>query len=217
MTFFRKIIHKVICLINRKRLKNNDFSIICNSCIGGVIYHKLGKQFLSPTINLWMTDHDFLKFIHKLDDYLASELHFVQGIESYPTAYCKDVLIHFNHYHSEEDARQKWNERKNRVNRDNLFIIMSDRPSGGEETEITYDDILSLKKINCAGKVVFSTKTYPDIDYIVHLPKDKEGDYVNLYMFDKTRLLKLWRWELLFDYVGWLNGTSNGSMKHMKK
>lgn len=31
------------------RLKNKDFSILTNHCMGGIIYHDLGLKFLSPT------------------------------------------------------------------------------------------------------------------------------------------------------------------------
>lgn len=32
----------------RKRLKNHDFTILATNCIGTVIYHDLGLEFLSP-------------------------------------------------------------------------------------------------------------------------------------------------------------------------
>ena len=82
------------------------------------MYHKLGKKFLSPTINLWMEDPDFFRFVRHLDKYLPQPLRFVQGIDTTPTAYCGDVLIHFNHYKTEEEAEEKWNERKTRINWD---------------------------------------------------------------------------------------------------
>ena len=166
------------------------------------MYHELGQKFLSPTINLWMYDKDFLKFVHNLKDYLSYDLRFVDGIDDTPTAYLNDILIHFNHYHSNEEAKQKWDERKQRVNYDNLFIIMADQPDGGV---ITHEDMLSLKDIPCKGKVVLSVKYYDDIDYIVHLPKDPEKDCVNMYMFDKSPILKRFRWEREWDYVSWLN------------
>jgi len=70
---------------------------------------------------------------------------------------------------------------------------------------VTYENIASLKKIPCRGKVVFSTRNYEDIDYIVPLPKDPNGDYVNMYMLDKSKYLKRWRWESAWDWVHWLN------------
>ena len=186
----------------RMRLKNDNFTIITNSCIGGVMYHKLGKQFLSPPINLWMYDEDFYKFVQNLDYYLAQPLRFVEGAYSYPTALCGDVLVYFNHYHTNEEAAKKWYERRDRINRDNLFIIASDGP---HTRSITYEDIASLKNVPCRGKVVFTIQKYDDIDYIVPLPKDPHGDWVNEYMFDKSKLTKRWRWESAWDWVHWLN------------
>lgn len=202
LTIVRKIYKKVHRYFLRKRLKNKNFTILAPTCIAGVMYHELGQKFLSPTINLWMYDKDFLKFVHNLKDYLSYDLRFVDGIDDTPTAYLNDILIHFNHYHSNEEAKQKWDERKNRINYDNLFIIMADQPDGGV---ITHEDMLSLKDIPCKGKVVLSVKDYDDIDYIVHLPKDPKKDCVNMYMFDKSPILKRYRWERAWDYVSWLN------------
>lgn len=43
---------------NRNRLINQDFSLLCNNCNGGVICHDLGLQFRSPTVNLFFySDH----------------------------------------------------------------------------------------------------------------------------------------------------------------
>lgn len=189
----------------RMRLKNDNFTIITNSCIAGIMYHKLGKQFLSPTINLWMQDKEFYRFVKNLDWYMAQPLRFIQDIESTPTAYCGDILIHFNHYKTETEAASKWDGRKKRINRKNLYIICSDRPTEETGEVITQEDMLSLKDIRCRGKIIFSTRHYEDIDYIVPLPKDPNGDYVNMYMLDKTRILQRWRWESAWDWVHWLN------------
>lgn len=198
----RKLFRFVHRRIQKERLHNHNFSIISPTCIAGVIYHELGQQFLSPTINLWMYDKDFLKFVHNLKEYLSYDLKFVHGIDETPTAYCGDILIHFNHYHSDEEANEKWVERKKRVNFDNLFIIMADQPDGGV---ITHEDMLSLKDVKCKGKIVFTVKDYDDMDYLVHLPKDPVKDCVNMYMFDKSPILGRYRWERVWDYVSWLN------------
>lgn len=198
-----KICRRIYRIIQRKRLKVSDFSIVTNTCIGGVIYHELGQRFLSPTINLTMEDTDFFKFITHLDDYLAKDLRFVSGIANYPTAYLGDLLLYFVHYKTEDEARTSWNNRKERINKDRLYIICSDRPSSNQS--ITHEMMLSLKNVKCANKVIFSTRQYDDIDYIVHLPKDENGDYVKIYMMDKYPITKFWKWEMKWDYVKWLN------------
>lgn len=32
---------------DRKKIKNKDYTILCNTCIGGVIYHDLNHEFLT--------------------------------------------------------------------------------------------------------------------------------------------------------------------------
>lgn len=188
--------------IQRKRLKVNGFSIISNSCIGGQIYHDLGLKFLSPTINIQIHDVDFYKFVVNLKEYLNYELRFIQTQEQYPIAFLGDIKLYFVHYKTEEEAASKWYERCKRINWDKLYIICSDRPCG---KEVSHEDMLSLKNVKCANKAIFSTRKYDDIDYIVQLPKDPEGDYVNKYMLDKIPIINFWRYEFLWDYVKWLN------------
>ena len=202
----KKLLSKIYTKLSnawyRMRLHNDNFTILTNTCIAGVMYHKLGKQFMSPTINLWMHDVDFYQFIQNMDYYLAQPLRFVKGEEPFPIAYCGDIMIYFNHYKTNEEAEKKWNERKLRINKDNLFIITSDGP---HNKIVTHEDMLSLKNIPCRGKVIFSIRKYDDIDYIVPLPKDPNGDYVNTYMLDKSKYLGRWRWESAWDWVHWLN------------
>lgn len=56
-----------------------DVTILSNNCLGGVICHELGLRFLSPTINLWMTPSDFIKYCANLRHYSACKLRFVGG------------------------------------------------------------------------------------------------------------------------------------------
>ena len=123
-----------------------------------------------------MSDKDFLRFIHNIDYYLSFELCPCKNVShTQYNAKIGDLNCFFGHYSSWEEVVEKWEKRKTRIHRDNLFIFMSDRPSGGIETYITHEDMLSLNKVKCVGKMIFSTKKYSDIDYIIHLPKDEEG------------------------------------------
>lgn len=71
----------------RERAKGlGDFTLLTSDCIGGLIYHTLGRRFLSPTINLSIDDKDFLKLVSDLKYWLVRPLEFIQTSKSYPVA-----------------------------------------------------------------------------------------------------------------------------------
>ena len=47
------------------KLTNQKFTIISNTCVGGVITHNVGEQFRSPTVNLIIYE-DQLPYEHKV-------------------------------------------------------------------------------------------------------------------------------------------------------
>jgi uncharacterized protein (DUF1919 family) len=189
---YKKIYEKKL----RKKLKNDEFSILCPNCIGGIIYNRLGKKFLSPTINLCFSSKDFLKFILDLENYLSKELKFIESEYDYPVALLGDIEIKFNHYNSQIEALEAWNRRKKRINYDNLFIIMYDR--GG----ITREDILKLENIECKNKIVLTNKNY-DIDYTLQI-KPNENKVDGQVFLDRDILCKR-TFEKYFDFVKFLN------------
>lgn len=95
-----------------KKLNNKKFSIVCSTCVGGVIYHDLGMQFLSPTINMFMSNSDFNKFACNLKQYLSMELTFIETDEIFPVAMLGDIRLNFNHHTTPEEAAYDWNRRK---------------------------------------------------------------------------------------------------------
>ena len=64
----------------RFKLHNKDFSLITPNCIGGIIYHRLGVEFKSPTINLLFPDKkQYLRFVLNLPQYLSKDLKFIDN------------------------------------------------------------------------------------------------------------------------------------------
>jgi uncharacterized protein (DUF1919 family) len=111
-------------------IKRSKISIFSNNCWGGLTYNRLGMEFYSPFINMFEKDGDYLKILSNPQEYLSYELKHDKylysenlGIE-YPVCYLNDVRLYFNHYSSLEEAVEKWNIRKKRINWDNLFIMM---------------------------------------------------------------------------------------------
>ena len=182
-------------VLTRRRNKNFDFSIICGNCMGGLISHKLDVPFLSPTVNIMMSQSDFYKLALNLKEYLSCG--FVElSPKSYPRGKLKDITVNFTHFKNYNDAVQTWRRRCDRINFDNLWVIATDRDG------ITEQDIASLQGLECRGLVVFTAKKYA-YPYCFQLKQFEDqgqiGDILQQTIYGKRYF------ELYFDYVGWLN------------
>lgn len=185
----------------RRRLKNQDFTIMCPNCIGGIIYHRLGCKFLSPTVNMWMKQPDFVKFLHHLDGYLACSLHFFTN-DPYPTARlggCElpEITIYFNHAKTEQEARENWQRRKTRVNKDNLFIIMYKLDG------VTLEEIHSLDDYPCQNKVIFTSEPEEEISWSYYIKPNPRKQYASAYL--GKNVFGVREFEKHFDFVNFLN------------
>ena len=118
--------NKMIITVNRIKLNNNAVTIISQNCIGGVFYHDMGLQFLSPTINLYFNAPDFIRFVQQLERYLQIEPVIVMG-EGYPIGTLDDITIQFMHYDTCDDAAAAWQRRKKRIDFKKLLICSTDR------------------------------------------------------------------------------------------
>lgn len=131
------ILDRTICLpgftFDRyKKLRNSQLSILSINCWGGLVYHTLGLQFLSPTINMFTSGNDFMKFLHNPRYYMEKELRYykmnyeINLKEDYPVFILNDIQLHMNHYGKlgVDGARQKWEERRLKINWYNLLIMM---------------------------------------------------------------------------------------------
>ena len=66
------------------RLRNRNFSIIANNCIGGCVLHDFGQPFLTPTINLYIECPDYIKMLKNLKYYMGAELTEEASSERFP-------------------------------------------------------------------------------------------------------------------------------------
>lgn len=179
-----------------------DPTIISCNCIGGILYHELNQKFLSPTINLYMNCEDFVKFCEKMDYYLSLEILPYEGeVErDYPLGKLGDLLIYFVHYNSFEEAREKWNIRKKRINWKNIYIIATDRDGLTEE--------LLTRFINLP---------YPNKKIFMHLPRNEYNDVVYIRGYEDEKQIEGLMYKTLgghylidqFDWVRWLSGNKN--------
>ena len=116
----------------QKRYHNGDVTVFSNNCLAGVIYNILGIQFCSPTINQWMKMAEYLEFVKDLEYWMKCEL--IEDMQEsekwkFPVGYLlsnneeKRIYLYMNHYHSFEEGKAKWEERKARIIWDKVFVI----------------------------------------------------------------------------------------------
>lgn len=184
----------------RKKLRNKDFSIIASTCNGGVLTSDLGVRFNSPFVNLWIYPGDFIKMLENLNSYLNHDLLESKNEPySYPVGVLDDIKLYFMHYGSFDEAKEKWDRRKKRINYNNLFIMFTDR-DGCTEEQLKRFDSLPYK-----NKVVFTAKQHKDIKSAVwceEFSQESEVPVLTLYRNISGERL----YDRYFDFVGWLNG-----------
>lgn len=192
--------HKLYIMRKRRKLKNHSPSIISSNCNGGIILHDLGLRFNTPTINLYFDSGDFLKFLSDLSGYFEKELVEVECEFDYPAGRLGDITIYFMHYPSFAEAKAKWEERKNRVDMNNLFIMMADRNG------CTYEMLKEFDSLPYKNKVVFTHKTYPEFESSNYLKGFEDKEEVGVLSDWKPGFWKR-RYIDDFDYVSFLNNS----------
>lgn len=209
MEFSRRWVKRRLLLIQqhwmRRRLKNEDFSIIASNCWSGRIYQELGIEYATPFAGLFLYAPCYLKLLGSLRESLISELVFVAQSkypeanqyrertgDHYPIGVLEeDIEVHFLHYENENEAREKWTRRLDRIQWDNLFIAFTERDLCeaqhiGEFLQLPYQK-----------KVLFSAKKYSPNQDIVWIKEDEQaGEVLDI----------LHSYKNYFDVIDWLNG-----------
>ena len=112
-------------------IRKQKISIVSNNCWGGVIYHTLGMECLSPFKNVSFSSEDYLKILGNLKHYLSinpiwtgkREMDTNQNREV-PMLELDDVFIKCNHDLNAEKAIQNWIRRRDKFNWNNILIEM---------------------------------------------------------------------------------------------
>ena len=144
----------------RSGFEGKKISIIANNCVGGVIYHQIGCSFESPTINLKFDDNDFIKFLKNFDSYLEAELEEIETKQAYPVGVLKlssgeFITIYFVHYKSFKEAKQKWDSRKKRIDKSNMYVIFD--TCGTKNVERMKALVKSFNELDYKNKLFLTT------------------------------------------------------------
>lgn len=157
-----KAIERLLAPIRRSKLKNRNFTIIANNCWAGKVYQRYGLPYMTPTVGMFFWAEDYIRFISNLKYYMSLELSMIPSTQSKhydmlvnrnqlpcPIGKLDDIEIVFLHYKTEEEAIEKWERRKKRINWDNLYIKFSMMNCCTEEHLDLY------KEIDYEAKVAF--------------------------------------------------------------
>lgn len=184
-------------------LKNKQFTIFSQNCIGSVMYHDLGEQFLSPTVNLMMRPKDFITFLKNIQHYLEQPLTFVDSQKTYPEALLgNDILISFVHYKSNHEAEEAWKRRKERINWQNIFVICCDE--GLDE-----QDIVDFEELPFQNKILFVSQknaSFSGASAVICNEYEEKTD-ARLLNFSSPSGERFY--QKYIDYVAFLNGEDN--------
>ena len=160
----------------KKQLKNTNFTIISNNCWGGMIYESYNLPKESPTVGMFFMAKDYIEFLSDLKGYVGGKLTFIKAENSrwkdksqlsedrhfgtYPIGVLSNgintIEIFFLHYHSEKEAREKWNRRIKRINWDKLLIKFNDQ-NGCTEKEVE-----RFMELPFRNKLFFTCKHWPN-------------------------------------------------------
>lgn len=147
-------------------------TIISNNCSGGYLYMDMGVQYTSPTMWTQILPEEYPKFCKNLKHYMEcdvveykdfSEVHRKQIIKhigmmpDFPCGLVDDVVILFRHYSTFEEAKDKWDRRKQRIDYNHIIYMF---------VVETLDDINAAIKfgyLNLKNSVLFTRNFNVDV------------------------------------------------------
>ena len=152
-----------------------------------------------------MFPKDFYKFVLNLDYYFSQEVVEIDSNRDYPVGKLGSesdaITIFFQHYRSFEEAKEKWNTRKQRIIKDKIYVIATDRDG------ITAEDIRKLSLAKVHKVVVFTAKKeYLALPNTLLLSKYIGCEQVGNFMIDdRTPVLRKYAFEGDFDVLDFFN------------
>lgn len=189
---------------------NQNITIFASNCMGGLLYHDYGLKFLSPTVNTRFDTPDFIRFVCNIDYYLSQELHFIEAPEPFPVAMLDDVKVYFVHYHTNDEAEQKWKERIQRIDWNNVFVITNDNDG------VTEDDLKALENCKFQNVLVFTANPMPQYRCTFQLKRFAGKKEVG-----NTMLRSIFTGNMAvqdeFDFTAWFNQVKGRQLEAYRK
>lgn len=132
---------------------------------------------------MFFIGQEYIKFIYNMKHYIDTELEFINLEDSKYKDYLKkiqydgligkidDVEICFLHYSSIDEAKAKWNRRKQRINWKKIVYKFND------QNFCRYEDLKAFDSFDAKNKICFTAKKYEEFDTI-QIKKYEKNEYV---------------------------------------
>jgi len=175
--------------LSRLSMKQNNFTIISNNCWGTFIYKKYGLPYHSPFINMYIFAPDYIELLENFSPSILDNITFIQHSDSkykefltyrnkenvnYPIGLLNNKYeVHFLHYTSNVEAKEKWEKRLKRINYNKLIFKFSDANQFKDEMASRFD------KLKFKNKLCFTAKEYKKLKSTIPLQKFKNAQFVD--------------------------------------
>lgn len=189
----------------RRQYHGGNVTILARNCVAGVIYHDLGLEFQSPTVNLWIQNPDFEVFLTYIHEFVREGiLKEVSSSYDYPVGdlSCntndgeKKIRIYFQHYKSFYEAQTSWYKRCKRVNFDRMCVIIEDG------NNITQDEVDHFEKLAIEKMVILCGEKSINGKHVIHMKGFTKKNFPGTSVKYKGLFGKRWLDE--FDWIHFL-------------
>lgn len=191
--------------LQKRLLKNDQFTIIANDCWGAEVYRNFNLAYRTPFVGLFLMAPCYIKLLKNLRFYMDAELTFIKTSKYeernmdrgekrnfYPIGLLnKEIEIHFLHYKNDAEALETWNKRKERINWNNLYIKFD---SGKDAC--TYELLCEFALLPYPNKLCISRQDYPEIPVSVNMGSRWVVDGAKMYRISLEEV----------NMINWLNG-----------
>lgn len=177
-----KVNYKVKAQLLGKRLlrfwlKGTPFCIVSNDCYGGELYRHIERPYNTPFVGLMIMGPCYIKLIGQLNFYMHQPLVFIESSKyealnnqrtnghHYPIGLLHDIEIHFLHYATAEEAKEKWTRRTERMDFNHICVKFNT----GKDY-ITNEHVTEFGKLPFERKLCLASEAGEVNSWNVHIP-----------------------------------------------
>ncbi|MBO4674558.1 MAG: DUF1919 domain-containing protein [Elusimicrobiaceae bacterium] len=197
-TGLKRNITYLLSFWRRRSLTNRDFTIISNNCWGGHVYQRYNLPYQTPFLGLFIPAPCYVKLLENFEENMQKPLRFIpqqdsqyyhrimKKGETYPIGVLgDDIEIHFLHYKTPQEAQEKWNRRKMRINAKNMLVKFAEIDCCTPELVERFD------KLPFKHKICFCVHHYPRVACAISYPVKRGEEAVGDFKFIPRRLVGL--------------------------